>query len=82
MQTAKSIYEKCGASVHTHRLVAGSDGNAVMFSSTVDDWGAWAKAAKAFEGNADFQAFERLNANDPASEVISTGIIESFEIPS
>jgi hypothetical protein len=81
MQTAKSIYEKVGATVHTHRTVAGPEGNAVLFSSTVDDWDAWAKAAKASEGNADFQAFERLNANDPAGEVISTGIIEEFEIP-
>jgi hypothetical protein len=82
MQTAKSIYEKSGATVHTYRTVAGPDGNAVLFSSTVDDWDAWAKAAKAAEGNADFQAFERLNANDPASEIISTGIIEEFSIPS
>lgn len=82
MQTAKSLYEKFGATVHTYRTVAGPDGTGVLFSSTVDDWDAWAKAAKAAKANADFQDFERLNVNDPASEVISSGIIEEFEIPS
>ncbi len=82
LQTAKSIFEKNGATVRCYRTVAGSDGNAVLFTSTVDDWDAWAKAAKATEGNADFQAFERLAANDPAAEVVSSGILEEFELPS
>ena len=80
LQTAKSIFEKGGARVHFHRTVAGAEPNAVLFTSTVDDWDAWAKAAKATEGNADYQAFERESANDPAGEVVSNGILEEFDI--
>jgi hypothetical protein len=80
LQTAKSIFEKSGATVHFHRTVAGSEPNAVLLTSTVADWGAWAKAAKAVEGNADYQAFERQTANDPAAEVVSSGIVEEFDL--
>ena len=81
LETAKSLFEKSGASVRWYRTVAGSAPGTVLFTSTVDDWDAWAKAAKATEGNADYQAFERETANDPAAEVISTGILESFDLP-
>jgi hypothetical protein len=80
LQTAKSIFEKNGATVNFYRTVAGSESNAVLFTSTVDDWDAWAKAAKATEGNADYQAFERESANDPAAEVLSSGILEEFNL--
>ena len=80
LQTAKSIFEKGGAKVHYYRTVAGAEPNAVLFTSTVDDWDAWAKAAKATEGNADYQTFERESANDPAGEVVSSGILEEFSI--
>ncbi|MBJ19484.1 MAG: hypothetical protein GY910_23805 [bacterium] len=53
---------------------------AVLFSSTVDDWDAWAKAAKATESNAEYQAFERESANDPAGEIVSNAILEEFEV--
>ena len=82
LDTAKSLFEKNGATVHFYRTVAGSEPNAVMFTSTVDDWDAWAKAAKATEGSADYLAFERESANDPAAEIVSTGIIEEFQLPS
>ena len=78
LNTAKSLFEKNGATVHFYRTVAGSEANAVLFTSTVADWDAWAKAAKATEGNADYQEFERQNANDPAAEILSTGILEEF----
>jgi hypothetical protein len=80
LQTAKSLYEKNGATVNFYRTVAGSASNAVLFTSTVDDWDAWAKAAKATEGNADYQAFQRESANDPAAEVLSSGILEDFSL--
>jgi len=82
LQTAKSLFEKSGATVHFYRTVAGSEPNAVLFTSTVDDWDAWAKAAKATEGNADYQAFERQTADDPAAEILSTGILEEFDLSS
>ena len=44
------------------------------------DWDAWAKAAKATEGNADYRTFERQSADDPAGEVLSSGILEEFEL--
>ena len=72
LQTAKSLFEKNGATVNFYRTVAGAESNAVLMTSTVDDWDAWAKAAKATEGSADFQAFERESANDPAAEVLSS----------
>lgn len=80
LQTAKSIFEKNGATVHFYRTVAGSEANAVLFSSTVKDWDAWAKAAKATEGNADYRKFERDSANDPAAEILSSGILEEFKL--
>ena len=82
LQTAKSIFEKNGATVHFYRTVAGSDPNAVLVTSTVKDWDAWAKAAKKTEGNADYQKFERESANDPAGEILSSGILEEFELSS
>ena len=81
LNTAKNLFEKAGATVHFYRTVAGSEPNAVLFTSTVEDWDAWAKAAKATEGQADYQAFERESANDPAAEIISSGIIEEFDLP-
>lgn len=81
MQAAKSIFEKAGATVHTYSTVAGSEGSGVVFSSTVDDWDAWAKAAKATSANKDFENLQRESANDPAAEVLSSGIIEGFELP-
>ena len=81
LNTAKSLFEKTGAKVHFYRTVAGSEANAVLFTSTVDDWDAWAKAAKATEGSADYQAFERENANDPAADILSSGILEEFSTP-
>lgn len=80
--TAKSLFEKSGATVHFYRTVAGSEPNAVLFTSTVDDWDAWAKAAKATEGGAEYMAFERESANDPAAEIVSSGILEEFKLPS
>lgn len=80
LKTAKNLFEKAGASVSFYRTVAGAEGNAILFTSTVDDWDAWAKAAKVTEGSADYQAFERESANDPAAEILSTGILESFEL--
>ena len=80
LQSTKALFEKSGATVNFYRTVAGSESNAVLFTSTVDDWDAWAKAAKTTEGNADFQAFERESANDPAAEILSTGILESFDL--
>jgi hypothetical protein len=82
LETAKSIFEKSGATVHFYRTVAGSEANAVLFTSTVDNWDAWAKAAKATEGNADYQAFERESANDPAAEIVTSGILEEFNLSS
>ena len=46
----------------------------------MDDWDAWAKAAKATESNAEYQAFERESANDPAGEIVSNAILEEFEV--
>lgn len=80
LKTAKTLFEKNGATVHFYRTVAGSESNAVLLTSTVDDWDAWAKAAKATEGSADYQAFERESANDPAAEILSSGILEEFEL--
>ena len=81
LQTAKSLFEKNGATVRFYRTVAGPESNAVLFTSTVDDWDAWAKAAKATEANVDWQTFERESANDPAAEVLSSGILEEFDLP-
>ena len=81
LQKTKTLYEKNGATVNFYRTVAGADPNAVLLTSTVDDWDAWAKAAKATEGSADYQAFERESANDPAAEILSSGILESFDLP-
>ena len=80
IRKAKELFEKNGATVHVYRTVAGSQPNTVLFTSTVDDWDAWAKAAKATEGNAEYQAFERESANDPAAEILASGILEEFEI--
>ena len=82
LDKAKTLFEKSGADVHFYRTVAGSDPNAVLFTSTVDDWDAWAKAAKATEGSAEYLAFERESANDPAAEIVSSGILEEFQLPS
>lgn len=79
---SKTLFEQVGANVRLFRTVAGSESNAVLFVSTVDDWDAWAKAAAKLEGNADYAAFERLNANDPAGEVVANGILQEFELPS
>ena len=81
LNTAKNLFEKAGATVHFYRTVAGAEPNTILFTSTVDDWDAWAKAAKGTEGNADYQAFERESANDPAAEILSSGIIEEFDLP-
>jgi hypothetical protein len=80
LQTAKSIFEKNGATVHFYRTIAGAEPNAVLVTSTVNDWEAWAKAAKNTEESADYRAFERESANDPAGEVVSSGIPEEFEL--
>lgn len=80
LKTAKNLFEKNGATVRFYRMVAGADSNAVLMSSTVDDWDGWAKAAKATEGSAEYQAFEREAANDPAAEVLASGILEEFTL--
>ena len=72
LKTAKDLYEKNGSRVHCFRTVAGSEPNAVLFSSTVEDWDAWAKAAKAVEGNVDYRNFQREVADDPAATIVSS----------
>ena len=82
LRTAKNMYEKNGARVHCFRTIAGAEPSAVLFSSTVDDWDAWAAGAKATEGSEEYAAFRREVANDPAAEIVASAILEEFELPS
>jgi hypothetical protein len=82
LRTAKGLYEKNGARVHTFRTIAGAEPSGVLFSATVDDWDAWAAGAKAAESNEEYIAFRREVANDPAAEIVANAILEEFELPS
>ena len=79
---SKTLYEQNGSRVSFYRTVAGPAPNAVLIVSTVDDWDQWSKAASAIENNADFAAIQREHAADPAAEVLATGILKEFELPS
>lgn len=78
---SKRIMEKAGAKVTLHRMVAGSEAEGVLYVSEVADWDAYAKCAKKIEADKDWEALDRLSANDPAAEMLSTGILQQFELP-
>ena len=78
---AKRIMERAGAKVSFHRTVAGSEGDGVLYVAEVKDWDAYAKCAKKIEADKDWEALDRLSANDPAAEMLSTGILQEFELP-
>ena len=77
----KALYEKSGAKVSFYRSVAGPAPNTVLMVSTVNGWDEWSKAAAAIEGNEAYAAFEREHIQDPAAEVLATGILQEFELP-
>jgi hypothetical protein len=77
----KKIFERNGAQVSFHRIVAGSEPEGVLFVSSVDDWARWAQCAAKLEADREWQALDRKSADDPAAEMLSSGILQEFELP-
>ena len=77
---SKRIMERAGAKVSFYRMVAGSESEGVLYVSEVEDWDAYAKCAKKIEADKDWEALDRLSANDPAAEMLSTGILQEFTL--
>jgi hypothetical protein len=77
----KKIFERNGAQVSFHRIVAGSEPEGVLFVSSVDDWARWAQCAAKLEADPEWQALDRKSADDPAAEMLSSGILQEFELP-
>ncbi len=78
---AKRIFERAGARVRFSSVVAGSEPNAVLIFSGVDDWAQWAEVAKKLEADGEWADFRRKVANDPPGETLSSGIVQEFELP-
>jgi hypothetical protein len=78
---SKKIMEKNGASVTFHSLIAGPEANAMLYVAEVADWDAYAKCAKKMEGDKDWTALYEKSFSDPVNEMISTGILQQFELP-
>jgi hypothetical protein len=78
---SKKIFERNGATVSFHRTIAGSEPQAVLVVSQVDDWAQWAQVAAKLEADADWAALDRKSADDPAVEILSQGILQEFELP-
>jgi len=78
---AKKILESHGSTVTFYRTLAGPTPNAVLFVSSVPDWATVAKVAAKVEADPTWRALERKSAEDPAVEVLSTGMIQDFKLP-
>ena len=64
-----------------YRTLGGPTPNAVLFISSVPDWATVAKVAAKVEADSTWRALERKSADDPAAEILSSGLIQEFKLP-
>jgi hypothetical protein len=80
VKESKKIMERNGAKVSFYNLIAGPESNAMLYVSEVADWDAYAKCAKKMEADKDWEALMEKSYSDPASEIISNGILQDFTL--
>ena len=77
----KKILEGHGSRVSFYRGVAGGTPNTVLIVSEVDDWASFGEISAKVSADASWQAIERRIVDDPSAEILSSEIIQQFEIP-
>ena len=77
----KKIIEGHGANVSFYRGVAGGPPNTVRIISEVEDWPTFGEVGAKVSADPGWQAIERRLVDDPAAEILSSEIVERFEIP-
>ena len=77
----KKILEGHGSRVSFYRGVAGGTPNTVLIVSEVDDWASFGEISAKVSADPSWQAIERRIVDDPSAEILSSEIIQQFEIP-
>ncbi len=77
----KKILEGHGTRVSFYRGVAGGIPNTVLIVSEVDDWASFGEVSAKVSADPGWQAIERRIVDDPSAEILSSEIIQQFDIP-
>ncbi len=77
----KKLIEGHGARVSLYRGVAGGTPNTVLIVSEVDDWASFGEVSAKVSADPGWQAIERRIVDDPSAEILSSEIIQQFDIP-